>query len=124
MEKTPFLSVIMPMYNAERYVRKAIESVQKQTFGDFELIIIDDKSTDGSKAICEEFQQNDPRIKVITVEKNGGAGNARNIGIQLAKGKYITFIDSDDIWEPQKLNLQYKMLRKKNIGFVYSKYKK
>ena len=97
MEKTPFLSIIMPMYNAENYIEDAIKSIQNQKFEDFELIIVNDKSTDNSKEICEQIKEKDARIKIITVEKNGGAGNARNIGIQLAIGTYITFMDADDI---------------------------
>ena len=118
MEGTPFLSVIMPMYNAECYVREAIESVQKQAFEDFELIIVDDKSTDESKAICEELQSNDSRIKIHTVKENGGAGNARNVGIQMAQGQYITFMDSDDIISPDLYIDAYKMIEQHNVDMV------
>lgn len=92
------ISLIMPVYNVEKYLRKSIESVLNQTFKDFELIIINDGSTDSSRKICEEYAKNDNRIKLINIE-NAGLANARNKGIDIAKGDYIGFIDSDDFIE-------------------------
>lgn len=96
MENKPLISIIMPVYNAEKYVRSAIQSVIEQTFQNWELIIIDDKSSDNSGEICDKWGRNDKRVRVIHLSKNGGAGNARNTGIREAQGKYITFLDSDD----------------------------
>lgn len=92
------ISLIMPVYNVEKYLRKSIESILNQTFKYFELIIVNDGSTDGSKEICEEYAKIDNRIKLINI-KNSGLANARNKGIRIAKGNYIGFIDSDDFIE-------------------------
>ena len=89
------LSVVLPVYNVESYVSKCIDSILNQTFKDFELIIIDDGSTDSSSAICEHYKNIDSRIQLIK-QKNQGLSAARNHGIQLAQGEFISFIDSDD----------------------------
>ena len=91
----PKLSVIVPVYNTEKYLRECIDSILAQTFTDFELILVDDGSTDGSGAICDEYAKKDERIRVIHQE-NGGATAARRSGVQFAGGEYITFVDSDD----------------------------
>lgn len=98
---TPTFSVIMPIYNVERFVSDAIDSVLAQQDEDFELLIIDDCSPDGSRAICEAYD--DPRIRVLTHPVNRGLAGARNTGIRAAQGRYLAFLDSDDIWEPAKL---------------------
>lgn len=90
-----YISVIMPVYNKARYLKKSISSIINQTFNDFELIIIDDGSIDNSLEICEEFAKHDNRIKIVKI-KNSGVSAARNIGLQNCTGKYIQFIDSDD----------------------------
>lgn len=92
----PLISIIMPVYNAELYIEAAIESIVAQTFTDWELILIDDASKDKSGRICDTWANKDSRIRVKHLSSNKGAGAARNIGIELAKGKYITFMDSDD----------------------------
>ena len=94
------VSVIMPVYNVEKYLAQAIKSVLAQTFTDFELVIVDDGSTDGSAAIYSSFD--DPRIRIIT-QKNRGLAGARNTGIRNARGAYIALLDSDDLWHPEKL---------------------
>lgn len=86
----------MPVFKAEKFLETGINCILNQTFSDFELILVDDKSPDNSPAICDEFAKKDSRIKVIHLEENGGAGNARNVGIQQACGKYVIFIDCDD----------------------------
>ncbi len=95
----PALSIIMPVYNVERYLREAIESVMSQTYADWELLLVDDGSTDGCPAICDEYADNDWRIKVIHKE-NGGQGAARNDALAMARGRYVGFVDSDDWIEP------------------------
>ena len=92
----PKLSVIVPVYNTEKYLRECIDSILAQTFTDFELILVNDGSTDGSGAICDEYAGKDPRIQVIH-QQNGGATVARRSGVRIARGKYITFVDSDDL---------------------------
>ena len=91
----PKLSVIVPVYNTEKYLRECIDSILAQTFTDFELILVDDGSTDGSGAICDEYAAKDPRIQVIHQE-NGGITVARKSGVRIARGEYVTFVDSDD----------------------------
>lgn len=97
--KLTLLSVIVPVYNVERYIKQSIDSVLAQNFDDFELILVDDGSTDNSGDICDFYAKKDMRIKVIH-QKNSGVSNARNKGLEVAKGKWITFIDSDDWIDP------------------------
>lgn len=91
----PKISVIIPVYNAEKYLKECIDSVLNQTFDDFEVLIINDGSTDESGKICDEYAQKDARVKVFHKE-NGGVSSARNLGLDNAKGEWITFVDSDD----------------------------
>ena len=97
MEKTPAISVIVPVYNVERYVESSVRSVLDQTFGDFELIVVDDASPDNSIEIVERLAKSDARIKIVRHEFNRGLGAARNTGMLYARGKYIAFVDSDDL---------------------------
>ena len=94
------VSIIVPVYNVEKYLGRCVESLQNQTIQDIEIILVDDSSLDQSPSICDEFAKNDPRIKVIH-KPNEGAGMARNAGLKLATGKYIGFVDSDDLAEPE-----------------------
>jgi glycosyltransferase involved in cell wall biosynthesis len=91
----PKVSVIVPVYNVEKYVRQCIESILAQTFTDWELLLVDDGTQDNSGYICDEYAQQDSRIRVFH-KKNGGVSSARNLGLENAKGKWITFVDSDD----------------------------
>ena len=114
----PTVSVIMPVYNVEQFVADAICSVLDQTFSDFELLIVDDGGADASMDICELFT--DPRIRIIK-QKNRGLAGARNTGIRNARGKYIAFIDSDDLWRPTKLCAHVAHLEKqKTVGVSYA----
>ncbi len=94
------ISVVVPVYNVEKYIALTVQSVLDQTYPHFELLIIDDESPDGSVEICQQF--NDSRIKIIS-QKNRGLAGARNTGIRHAKGDYIAFLDGDDLWQPEKL---------------------
>ena len=107
MEKF-ILSVIIPVYNVEKYLRKCVDSVLAQDIADMEVILIDDGSPDNSGAICDEYAEKDTRVKVIHKE-NGGISTARNAGLDIARGKYITFVDSDDYLLPNTFipNLDY-----------------
>lgn len=112
------VSVIMPVYNVERYLAQAIDSVLAQTFTDFELIIVDDGATDGSAAIYSAYD--DPRIRVIK-QANRGLAGARNTGIRNAKGAFIGLLDSDDLWRPEKLEKHIAHLRSRpDVGVSYS----
>jgi len=106
----PIISVVMPVFNADGFVAKAIESVLNQTFDDFELIIIDNNSTDNSVNIIRSFH--DPRIIIICNEKNFGIGASLNIGIKRARGKYIARMDADDVSYPNRLMNQIRFLQK------------
>lgn len=121
MEKT-LVSIIMPAYNAEKYIREAIESILKQTYTEWELIIVDDASVDTTLEIIKEFQIRDNRIICVKSDKNEGVASARNKGIQAAKGEYIAFLDSDDLWKAEKLEIQIHYMQEHNCGFVYSAY--
>lgn len=99
MKKRPRISVVIPVYQTERYLRQCLESLVVQSFPDFEVVLIDDGSKDGSGAICDEYSAHDSRFSVVHVA-NGGVSKARNIGLERAKGDYIVFVDSDDWVEP------------------------
>lgn len=114
------VSVIMPVYNAETNVGKAIESVLSQTVSDFELIIIDDRSNDGSRKIIEYFASCDDRIKTIFNSTNAGVSEARNTGLDFARGELIAFCDADDVWLPHKLEKQIPLAIK--YGASHSRY--
>ena len=95
MDNQALISVIIPVYNVEEYLRECIDSVLNQTFSDFEVILVNDGSTDSSGEICDEYVEKDERVTVIH-QKNGGLSVARNIGLSEANGKYVYFLDSDD----------------------------
>lgn len=97
---SPFFSVLMPVYNSQKSLRRAIDSVLNQSFHDFELIVVDDCSTDGSTDILEEYRQRDNRVIVTRTQSNQGVANARNEGMKLVRGRFLTFVDSDDYIEP------------------------
>lgn len=98
------MSVIIPVYNAAQYIQQCIDSILKQTYSDFELILVDDGSTDSSREICKRCEKQDDRVKYIYKE-NGGVSSARNEGIRLAKGTYVAFVDSDDILKSDMLKI-------------------
>ena len=106
MSKVSF-SVIMPVYNSSLTLSQSIDSLLAQTFTDFDLIAVDDCSSDDSAAILKSYAAKDPRVKVILSERNEGVAHARNLGISAAKGRYLAFLDSDDLWLPEKLEMQY-----------------
>lgn len=95
MNENPKITVIVPVYNTEKYLRRCVDSILAQTFTDFELLLIDDGSTDGSSAICDEYAKKDSRVRVFHKE-NGGVSSARNLGLDKAYGEWISFVDSDD----------------------------
>ncbi|MFQ8813155.1 MAG: glycosyltransferase family 2 protein [Gallintestinimicrobium sp.] len=96
---SPLVSIIVPVYNVERYIKRCVDSLQGQTLQNIEIILVDDGSKDNSGRLCDEFAQQDPRIHVIH-KQNAGQGLARNDGLNIAKGRYVLFIDSDDFIEP------------------------
>lgn len=110
-------SVIMPLYNKAPYVRKAVESVVDQTFADWELIVVDDCSTDGSAAIVEQIV--DPRIRIIRLEENGGVGSARNRGVAESTAPFVCFLDADDWWEPTFLEEMAALIERHPDAGIY-----
>ncbi|PWB25288.1 glycosyltransferase family 2 protein [Flavobacterium sp. HTF] len=116
------VSILIPTYNTEKFIRATLQSVQNQTFSNWEMILVDDASTDQTVAIIEQFAQNDNRIKLFRLEKNSGNGFARNIALEKASGKYIAYLDADDLWFPEKLEKQIRFLKTKNLPFTFSFY--
>lgn len=121
----PYLvSIITPSYNSEKFISMTIDSVLRQTYRNWEMIIVDDASTDNTCTIIYDYCKKDNRIKLIRLKKNSGAAVARNRAIEKSKGKYIAFLDSDDIWLPEKLKIQVEFMLKNKHLFTYSAYKK
>jgi glycosyltransferase involved in cell wall biosynthesis len=115
----PKVTVVMPVYNVQRYLPESIESVLKQSLTDFELIIVDDGSTDDSYQICQNLVRLDRRVLILS-QKNRGLSGARNTGIIASKGRYIAFLDSDDIWHKDKLKYHVSLLdRNPEVGVSY-----
>ncbi len=115
------ISIISPVYNAEKYISKTIDSVLGQDYEDFELILVDDGSTDGSASVIKGYS--DPRIRyAINDNEKHGAFSARNKGISLATGRYIAFIDADDLWDKQKLSKTLEYMNARNAAFVFTGY--
>ena len=121
-EVMPKVSVVIPVYNAEKYLRECLDSIVNQTFTDIEVICVDDGSTDDSISILEEYANVDNRF-VILRQNNSGPSKARNCGWDIAKSEYVAFLDADDVWHPQKLELQYNYMTN-NKDIYYSCHKK
>lgn len=120
--KDELVSIIIPCFNAERYIINTLESVKNQTYTNYEVIIVNDSSTDNSKEIIEEYIKNDSRFHLLNLESNYGVSFARNTGIENSKGKYIAFLDSDDIWLPMKLSRQINFMKINNCSFSCTAY--
>ena len=116
------VSIITPMYNAERFIANTIKSVLGQSYKKWEMIIIDDGSNDMSLDIVKNYSKKDNRIKVHSLKKNKGAGKARNIGIDMSRGRYIAFLDSDDLWYSFKLEKQLKFMMKNQYMFSFTSF--
>lgn len=116
----PEVSIITPCYNSSKFLQQTIDSVLNQTFTDWEWLITDDKSTDHSVEIIRKV--NDERIKLTVAEKNSGAGHARNLSLEKASGRFITFLDADDFWEPNFLEEMVSFMKKENAELAYSNY--
>lgn len=119
---TQLVSIIMPSYNAALFIKDAIDSVLAQSYTNWELLITDDNSKDNSTQIIEEYAKKDSRIKLYALNKNVGAAAARNNSLARAQGKYIAFLDSDDLWLPQKLAWQLSYMQEHDCAFSFSDY--
>lgn len=116
------VSIITPSYNASRFIEQTIQSVLAQTYQNWEMIIVDDGSKDHSVEIINRYAESDHRIKLIQNQTNKGAAETRNVAIRVAKGDYIAFLDSDDLWVPEKLEKQLHFMEKNGVAFSFSAY--
>lgn len=119
MERKPKISIIVPLFNAEKYIDRCMSAIYAQTLTDYEIILVDDGSADASAEICRKYAKHDDRITFITKE-NGGAGSARNMGIEIASGDYLAFPDVDDWFEPEMYQELYLAAVDKNYDVVFS----
>ena len=118
--KGPLVSVVMPVHNGEKFIDEAIHSVLGQTYDNWELIVVDDASSDSTLEILGHFSSS--RIRVIALEQNGGAAKARNRGIAAARGQFICFLDADDLWQPSKLKKQLEFAKETEAAFMFGSY--
>lgn len=116
------VSIITPTYNSEAFIAETIQSAQAQTFPNWELVIVDDCSTDNTAAVVRSFSEQDARISFYQLQRNSGAGVARNQAVDLARGQYIAFLDSDDLWKPKKLEKQLQFMQETAQPFAFSFY--
>lgn len=118
------ISIVVPVYNAAKYIEQTISMVQKQTYTDWELILVEDCSKDASREVLQKLvkELEDSRIHVIYKEKNEGAASARNTGLMAATGEYLAFLDADDIWKETKLEKELAFLEEKKAAFVFTSY--
>lgn len=117
----PFFSVVIPCYNAAQYLRETLESVLAQRYVNFEIIVVDDGSTDDSPRILNEYALEDPRVRVVTrAVKSGGPATPRNEGIASSRGTYVALLDADDLWTPDKLLNDFNQLSERPVDILYS----
>ena len=122
MKDNSLVSIITPTYNCARFIAETIRSVQAQTYTNWEMIIVDDCSSDNTKEIVEQYQKDDPRIQYHCLPKNSGAAEARNEALRRAQGRWIAFLDSDDLWAPDKLEKQIRFMESNAYHFSYTEY--
>jgi glycosyltransferase involved in cell wall biosynthesis len=122
--ESKLVSIITPLHNSERFIGETIESVQGQTYANWEMLIVDDCSTDRSAEIVQRFRDADCRIRLISLPSRGGPALARNSGIREARGRYIIFLDSDDIWFPHLLETEVDVMLKKDAAIVFASYER
>jgi len=120
----PEVSIITPLYNGEEFFPATRDSVLAQTYRSFEWIIVNDNSTDGTREILDELSRCDPRVTVIHLNKNGGPIYARNTAMQAARGRFVAFLDGDDVWLPEKLERQVGFMKSTGAYMSYTAYKK
>ncbi len=118
----PLVSIVTPVYNAERFLPDTIKTIQDQTYENWEWLLVDDQSSDRSVEIIKKAAKSDERIKPIQLPKNGGAATARNAGIDAANGKYLAFQDADDLWHPEKLAKQVAFMQQNDVAFSFTGY--
>ena len=119
-DKSPLVSIIVPLYNYRKYIGYCIQSILNQTYKNFELIVVDDCSTDGSYGIAKKFEKQDDRVKVIKLDINSGYSKAKNEGIILSRGEYIATLDADDMMTKKSIQRRLSAAIKQNVPFVYA----
>lgn len=122
MVSRPLVSIIMPLYNAESFLNESVGSILSQTYDNWELIVIEDCSSDGSLSLARDFEKQDGRITVYRNERNLGAAKSRNEGLKFVSGDYVAFIDADDAWFPEKLERQLSYMNKAGLGMCFTSY--
>ena len=122
--RTPAVSIVTPVYNVENWIEATMDSVRAQTFPDWEMLLVEDGSTDRTVPVIREYlaRTGEKRIRLILQEKNGGAARARNRGVQESAGRYIAYVDADDLWEPEKLEHQIAFLEEHSAAFGFTGY--
>lgn len=118
------VSIITPIYNCEKFVKDTIESVLNQTYNNWELLMVDDCSPDNSAQVIKKYAKENPKIKYIKLEKNSGAAVARNMALHESKGRFIAYLDADDLWKKEKLEKQVKFMLDNNYAFTCTDYEK
>lgn len=120
--ESPLVSVIIPSFNSAQFIAEAIQSVQLQSYANWEIIVVDDASQDATFTIVSKLIKADTRIKLYQLAVNSGTGVARNLGVEKAKGKYFAFLDADDLWKPEKLEKQLEWMQTHQLPFTFSFY--
>lgn len=119
----PMISIVTPVFNGKDFIVAFLERIKSQSYSDFELIIVDDKSSDGSVQLIQSFLD-EPRFQLLCLPQNGGAAAARNAGLERARGNYVCFLDIDDAWHPDKLKLQLEFMQEQCCGLSYMDYRR
>lgn len=122
-EPVPKVSILVPCYNSAGFLAGTLDSVLAQTFGGWECVVVDDASTDGTLAVLEAYAARDSRIRPIALARNLGAAGARNEGLRHLRGRYLAFLDSDDLWHPEKLERQIALAEAEGAAMVHSSYR-
>ena len=120
--KEELVSIVVPVYNSEKFIKETVETVRAQDYQNWELLLVNDCSTDNSKDEIKKYEKEDSRIRLIDLKENSGAAIARNTGMKEAKGKYIAFLDADDLWKNTKLKKQIEFMQKNDYEFTYTGY--
>lgn len=122
--KEELVSIIVPVYNVEKYISQTMDCVRSQTYTNWELLLIDDRSTDATPEKIKEYMERvqDERIRLVTLTENEGVAKVRNRGVALAKGRYISYLDADDIWVPEKLEKELAFMQEKDAAFAFTGY--
>lgn len=123
-EHDPVVSIVTPVYNVEKFIEETMDSVRAQSFEDWELLLVEDGSKDQTVSVILDYLERtgDGRIRMVRMEQNGGAARARNRGVLEARGRYVAYLDADDLWEPEKLEKQIRFMEERDAAFSFTGY--